>query len=84
MKINAKVVIAIVAFIAGILINRYFNNLNTKRIINTLTGEINKIKMRDTNHLSPDEQERIKTLQQEIDLMMLTKPKSILPKNIFN
>lgn len=80
MKINVKVVIAIAAFIAGILINRYFNYLNTKKIINTLTGEINKIKMRDTNHLSPAEQERIKTLQEEIDVILSHQPKSILPK----
>lgn len=64
------IIIGILGIIAGYLANVYANKASEKRIIDTLTAEIEAIKSKQqTSRISATEQNRIIELQAQINIL---------------
>lgn len=70
MKTWETILVGLVGVILGVLINRHYNRQNTEHIINAITAQIVSLKgTQELSGLSQESQQRIKTLQAEIDLL---------------
>lgn len=64
------VIVGLITFIAGVYANKYYSQKSEERIIAALRDAINSIKGgKDISRLSTEQQNRIKQLEEEINLI---------------